>query len=395
MKLAFRLLGGALLGALAARPAAAQHAEQFEFGGFGSYTRYDRAFQLENRVGFGGRFGYFLSERLGVEFEGNYATPFPVGGAATTQVIFGGASLVVNFPVGDRFLPYVLGGYTYQNWGDTPPFDFVDHSVHGAAGARFFLTRRWALRGEVRALYDPQTDLPVAGAEWGGQVVGSLGLSYFAAAPAPPRGTGEQRRSGRFYQWYWGAHVGAFGYKTNVQGTYFDPMVGAHWLITSRRTSLYVAFEQAFFLTEAQAVVVDPASSSSSVGPGFRDVTFSDVRRIQFGLLAHPSQTRIEPYFGGGFALMQILDPIVDCSTCVTPAEAFEAQNIAEDAASKAFAWVLAGLQINWTNKLNFFGQGQLQSAAQNYLLDGSTMTIQLGARYSFGSSKEGFAGGR
>jgi opacity protein-like surface antigen len=397
MKLAFRLLGGVLLAALAARPAAAQHAEQFEFGVFGSYTRYDRAFQLENRYGVGGRFGYFLSERLGVEFEGNYAQPFPVGVATATQVIFGSASLVLNFPVGDRLLPYLLGGYTYQNFGDAAPYNFVDHSVHGALGTRFFLSRRWALRGEVRAMYDPQTSLQASpgftGATWGGQVVGSLGVSYFAAAPAPPRGTGEGRRSGRFYQWYWGAQAGAFGYKTNLQGTYFDPMVGAHWLITSRRTSLYVAFEQAVFLTEARAVVVDPASSASSAGPGFRDVTFSDVRRIAFGLLAHPSQTRVEPYFGGGFAIMNILDPVVDCSTCVTPSEAFEAQNIAEDAASKAFAWTMAGLQINWTNKLNFFGQVQLQSASQGYLLDGSTMTVQVGARYSFGTSKEGLSG--
>ena len=393
MKLAFRLLGGVLLAALAARPAAAQHAEQFELGVFGSYTRYDRAFQLDNQFGFGGRFGYFLGERLGIEFEGNYATPFPVGGTTATKAMFGSASLVVNFPLGDRNLLYLLGGYTYQHFGDAPPAEFSDHSVHGAFGDRFFLSRRWALRAEVRAMYDPQTDLPTPGAAWSGQVVGSLGLSYFAAAPAPPRGTGEQRRSGRFYQWYWGGQAGAFGYKTNLQGTYFDPMVGAHWLITSRRTSLYVAFEQAFFLTEARAVVVDPASGSSSAGPGFRDVTFSDVRRIAFGLLAHPSQTRVEPYFGGGFALMQILDPVVDCSTCVTPTEAFEAQNLAEDAASKAFAWTMAGLQINWTNKLNFFGQVQLQSASQGYLLDGSTMTVQVGARYSFGTSKEGLAG--
>ncbi|MGH7676552.1 MAG: porin family protein [Gemmatimonadales bacterium] len=398
MKLAFRLLGGVLLAvALAVHPAAAQHAEQFELGAFGSYTRYDRAFLIENRVGFGGRFGYFLSERLGIEFDGNYATPFPLAATTATQVAFGSVSLVVNFPVSDRFLPYALGGYTYQNWGDAPPYNFVDHSVHGALGARFFMSRRWALRGEVRALYDPQTDLEnspgFTTATWGGQVVGSLGLSYFAAAPAPPRGTGEQRRSGRFYRWYWGGQAGVFGYKTNLQGTYFDPMVGAHWLITSKRTSLYVAFEQALFLTDAVAVIVDPASSTSSAGPGFRDVTFSDVRRIAFGVLAHPSQTRIEPYFGGGFALMQVLDPIVDCSACVTPAEAFEAQNLAEDAASKAFAWVMAGLQINWTNTLNFFGQLQTQSASQGYLLDGSTISIQVGARYSFGTSKEGLSG--
>ena len=35
----------------------AQHQFQFEFGGFAAYTRFDRAFQLENQIGGGGRIG--------------------------------------------------------------------------------------------------------------------------------------------------------------------------------------------------------------------------------------------------------------------------------------------------------------------------------------------------
>src|SRR2546422_5683384 len=49
----------------------AQHAHQLEFGGFTSWTRYDRAFGLNNTfdswksLGFGGRIGYFLSDYVG------------------------------------------------------------------------------------------------------------------------------------------------------------------------------------------------------------------------------------------------------------------------------------------------------------------------------------------
>src|SRR5258706_12328576 len=63
----------------------AQHTHQFEFGGFGSYTRYDRAFALEKQIGGGGRLGYFFSRVLGIEFEMGLQqpTPYPGGTNAT------------------------------------------------------------------------------------------------------------------------------------------------------------------------------------------------------------------------------------------------------------------------------------------------------------------------
>ena len=41
------------------------HADQFEFGAFGSYTRYDRAYNLKNQVGGGGRLALFISDKIG------------------------------------------------------------------------------------------------------------------------------------------------------------------------------------------------------------------------------------------------------------------------------------------------------------------------------------------
>src|SRR2546430_5748665 len=43
------------------------HASQFEAGAFGSYTRYDAAFGLANKLGGGGRLGYFLGDLVGLE----------------------------------------------------------------------------------------------------------------------------------------------------------------------------------------------------------------------------------------------------------------------------------------------------------------------------------------
>jgi hypothetical protein len=113
-----------------------------------------------------------------------------------------------------------------------------------------------------------------------------------------------------------------------------------------------------------------------------------------FGLLAFPLQKRIEPFVGGGFAMMQVLNPVVDCSSCVTASEAFEAQSRAEDASSKAFFWLMGGFQIS-QGKMSLFGHYILTSAAQAFLIQGTTHSFQAGLRYSFGTAKEGLGGER
>lgn len=210
-----------------------------------------------------------------------------------------------------------------------------------------------------------------------------LALALFAGPAAA------QRNAGNTYQWYWGAQAGILGYKTNLQPLYFDPMIGGHWFITAKRTALYVAYEQGFFLTAARAEVEDPNSST-----GVRDVSFKDVRRVMLGVVAMPISGHVQPLFGGGFALVQILNPIVDCSgadattTCTSLADSSQAQIAANNAASKAFAWVMGGLQLNF-GRLAVFGHAMATSSAQSFLLDGTTFSIQGGIRYSLGTSKE------
>src|SRR5207245_3071809 len=87
--------------------------------------------------------------------------------------------------------------------------------------------------------------------------------------------------------------------------------------------------------------------------------------------------------------------PILDCSSCTTNSEAFAAQGLAQNAASKAFAWVLGGLQINYSRRLNVFGQYIITSSSQGFLLNGNTHTLQGGVRYSLGSAREAVTGPR
>ena len=154
----------------------AQRAHEFEFGAFGSFTRYDRAFNLDNRMGGGGRLGYFFSNVVSAELDGGYQSPNPKTGSASPTLALGSASLVLNFGTA-RNLFYLLGGYSRLDFEKTAPYRFTDDAVHGAIGDRIFLGDRAALRLEVRGVYAPSTGF--AGGDWAGHVVGSLGLSVF------------------------------------------------------------------------------------------------------------------------------------------------------------------------------------------------------------------------
>ncbi|MGH7606533.1 MAG: OmpA family protein [Gemmatimonadales bacterium] len=160
------------------RPATAQRAHQFEIGAFGSFTRYDQVFNLDNQFGGGGRLGYFFGRVVGLELEAGYQQPTPKTGAAGANAALAltSASLVLNFG-GERNLFYILGGYSRLAFGDHVDYSFTDNSVHGAIGDRIFFGDRVALRLEARAYYAPSTG--IAGGDWAGHIVGSAGLSIF------------------------------------------------------------------------------------------------------------------------------------------------------------------------------------------------------------------------
>ncbi len=362
-------------------PAAAQRAQNIEFGGFGSWWRFDRSFLIKNGFGGGARIGYNLSDRIGLEVTGDYIATTNLAATQDITVSTVSAGLVLNIPVGDQSSILASGGYSRMIFGKAAPYDFTQHLVYGGLGFRLFLSHHVALRGDVRAQYRP--DNPFFSNAFTGEVQGSAGVSYFFIPPAQGHGFNTN------FQWYWGAQGGAFISKTATQPYVYDPIVGGHWLIKSRRTALYVAYEQAIFLTAAQTVIFDPNSTNSSVGPDFRDVTFHDMRRVMFGVLAFPAQKVIEPFAGGGFALMQVLNPTVDCTGCNT-SQAVEADDRVHTAASKAFFWVMGGLQINYSSKLNVFAHYLLTSSAANFLLQSNTHTLQGGIRLSLGTSKEG-----
>lgn len=375
---------GALLSGLAAT-GVAQHSGQLEFGAFGTFTRYDHLFNLANQLGGGLRIGYFFGNRASLEIEGSYQTPHNFPGTLSATFQAASASLTYNVLSRASFEVYGLGGYSLVIVGKTAPYDFTDHSAHGGLGARFFVTDRLALRLEGRGIFTPSTGLP--GSTWAGHIVGSAGLSVVAASPRRgPAVLGSWR-----HQWFWGAQGTAMFYQTNLQGFYYDPGVGGHWLITKERTALYLGYDQFFLLVDAGACVAVPGQTSANpnCGTGFRQVGFNQIRRISAALVAFPMETYLQPYIGGGFALTQVLDPYFPISeSFTTQGEFIEAQDRAFDAASKANAMAIVGAQLR-VGKFIVFGQYAITSSARGFLIRGATHNFGGGMRYSFGSSRE------
>ena len=167
----------------AARLGAQQHAHQFELSAFGSFTRYDRAFNLDNQMGGGARLGYFFNDVVGAELDAGYQSPSPKTGSASPTLALGSASLVLNFG-GSRNVFYLLGGYSRLDFEKNPPYRFTDNAVHGALGDRVFFGDGAALRLEVRGIYAASTGF--ASGAWAGHVVGSVGLSFFMGGGPPP-----------------------------------------------------------------------------------------------------------------------------------------------------------------------------------------------------------------
>ena len=162
----------------------AQHGGQIEIGGFGSYTRYDSRFQLDNQFGAGGWVGYFLGDHFSLEFDGNVAQPrSTLSGVGRTTAAFASASLVLSS--GGL---YILGGYSRLYMGPSAPYTSDLNALHTGLGVRlFFPGYRAALRLEARGYYRG----PGAGFSRQDEIIhasGIVGMSFFV-------GPGGQRNS--------------------------------------------------------------------------------------------------------------------------------------------------------------------------------------------------------
>ena len=179
------------------------------------------------------------------------------------------------------------------------------------------------------------------------------------------------------YRWYWGAKAGALSYNLPTSGQVFNAQFGGEWLITARRSALYIGFAQ------APALERDTFRLSSQTG-GPYDVAFDGMRRVQIAVVVFPTNGTIQPYLGGGFVIETLFN---SRSASGSPSNA-ELQAIS-DASSGGFAMVLAGIQLRMGRKMALYAQYQGSPQGADFLLSGSSHSFEAGLRYAFMPARE------
>lgn len=203
----------------------------------------------------------------------------------------------------------------------------------------------------------------------------AVALSFLVATVALIPGTAQAQR-GDSFSWKLGIQGGSMIFQTHTQDNTVIPSAGAHFLIMSRRGGLMVGVDEGFGSDERSGLIL-----------------FNDLRRYQAVLMAFPVALPLEPYFGAGGGIMQVVSPRVD-PAITDPSDRAGLQAAADDASTSAFATLLAGVQGRW-GRLTVFGQYQLMSAPDDRkLLHSVIHTIHGGIRIALGSSREGYRSG-
>jgi outer membrane protein OmpA-like peptidoglycan-associated protein len=170
---AFVLFGSLLA---TAAPSLAQSPGTFEIGGFGRYTVFDDALNLEDKLGGGGTLGIFVVRNLAIEAEGAYTSTHPEG-ATSVDVSNTPARgrLTYHIPLGGYASAVRLGaGYVRNMYGQDADLD--DDGVTGVLGLRVGLGEKFALQADGTLDYVPSPDEDRVDnySNWGIQVGGVL-----------------------------------------------------------------------------------------------------------------------------------------------------------------------------------------------------------------------------
>jgi hypothetical protein len=179
-------------------------------------------------------------------------------------------------------------------------------------------------------------------------------------------------------KWFWGIKGGALVYTMPTWGQVFTPQLGAEWLITAKRSALYVGVSQSVATAES-----DPGFTFSNVS-GAQRVEFNGMRRIQIAILVFPTNGALQPYAGGGFVIETLPNAAVAGLTGTTQTTA---QNLVDSASSGGFFLTMVGAQLRM-RKFAIFAQAQFSPQGQDFLLRGSSMSFELGLRYALTSAR-------
>lgn len=202
---------------------------------------------------------------------------------------------------------------------------------------------------------------------------GACLVALALTAVTPGRATAQRDDS---YTWKLGLQAGSMMIQTRTQDTKILPSAGAHILIMGRRGGLMVGVDEGLGSDEQSGLIL-----------------FNDVRRYQAVLMAFPVKAPLEPYFGVGGGIMQVISPRVD-PVVQDPFTRADLLSSAQDASAYAFMTGLAGVQGRW-NRFTAFAQAQIHTApGDDKLIRGASYSFHGGIRIGLGSAKEGVKAG-
>jgi hypothetical protein len=210
-----------------------------------------------------------------------------------------------------------------------------------------------------------------------------LGGALLLALAAPAQGQDQGWQD----LWFWGTQVGLTAYKTpTTGGTQLAITAGAHWLITGKRSGLFLAYDQIIYPNgpvDATSRINDPGSAT-----GTRDVQFDNGRFIQADLVAIPLNGHLQVLVGAGVLLHQISDP-VPMGTFASPADQAASQSLVNDAAMRAFGNLLASFQLRFGSRFAFFGTYRFIPSASGFLITAEQHSLTSGFRIALSSRTE------
>jgi hypothetical protein len=168
-------------------------------------------------------------------------------------------------------------------------------------------------------------------------------------------------------------------------------------LITASRSALYLAYDEILFdrpydgRVDADTSLIIDATAAAGVRP----VEFTRGRRIQAHIYIVPTDSRLQPYLGGGFTIQQLPDatPVLGSDT-LTANQIEGLLKVVDQTATRAVPVFTGGLQFR-LGRLAVYGHYQFMPEGRNFLLTSSQHVLQGGLRYALTSAREEVTTGR
>jgi hypothetical protein len=184
-------------------------------------------------------------------------------------------------------------------------------------------------------------------------------------------------------KWFWGAQPGVFYYSSPLTGDrHLAITAGGNWLITGKRSALYIGFDHVIFRDSAQSAISDPTAAN-----GIRFVDFSRGRRIQATVFAIPMDKQIQVMLGGGFAIQQLTDAAAQ-GPFTTLQQAINANNSVAELDTKAFLVMAAGVQYR-IGRLAVFANYNYMPSSRDWLITSDQHALMAGVRYLLTNAHE------